>query len=55
MLSSTREELRRKLVSWRASLMVKGLKVNAGRQKLMVDGGSDEWCKILVHDHAEYA
>ena len=39
LMASTRNELRRKLVEWRASLLVKGLKVNARKIKPTVGGG----------------
>ena len=36
LMATIRDELRRKLVEWRASFVVKRLKVNAGNRKLMV-------------------
>ena len=36
-------------MAWRASLLVKGLKVNAGKMKLIVRGGG-----IVVSDHGAW-
>ena len=35
-MAPTMEQLGRRMVEWRASLLDKGLKVNAGRSKVMV-------------------
>ena len=40
LMATTGDELGRKLVEWRASLLVKGLAVNAGKTEPMVCGGS---------------
>ena len=37
-MATTRYELGKQLMEWRASLLVKGLKANAGKKTLMVGG-----------------
>ena len=37
-MATTMDEQRKELVEWRASLLVKDKKVNAGKTKLMVSG-----------------
>ena len=50
-MAPTMEQLSRRVADWRASLLGKGLKVNAGKSKLMVGGSggkiivnSGKWC-----------
>ena len=45
LMAPTMEQLGRYMAKWRASLLDKGLKVNAGKSKVMVDssGGEDDW------------
>ena len=42
----TMEQVGRRVAEWRASLLDKGLKVNAGKSKVMVDSSSG---KIIVN------
>ena len=46
-MAPTMEQLSRHVTDWRASILDKGLKVNAGNTKLMVgiSGGEDD-CKL---------
>ena len=46
LMAPTMEQLGRRVVEWRTSLLDKGLKVNAGKSKVMV--GSSDW-KIIVN------
>ena len=46
LMAPTMEQLGRRVTKWRASLLDKGLKVNAVKSKVMV--GSRSW-KIIVH------
>ena len=52
-LMVTRDELRRKLVEWRTNILVRRLKVNAGKTKLIVGGGLK--CQGLAQNNVEYA
>ena len=53
-VATIREELGRKLVEWRTNtVLVKRLKVNAGKTKLIVGGGLK--CQGLAQNNVEYA
>ena len=53
LMETIRDELRRKLVEWRTNILVRRLKVNAGKTKLIVGGGLK--CQGLAQNHVEYA
>ena len=40
-MAPTMEQLGRRVADWRASLLGKGLKLNAGKSKVMVDVGKE--------------
>ena len=49
-MAPTIEQLGRWVAAWRASLLEKGLKVNAGKSKVMV-GSNDE--KMIVKEYRQ--